>query len=66
MSFSNAKGLKSQLGYALVMTDVKGKFNVMQDCRSKFRRISRSIMAAEVHALVLRDDYAFLVPTSVE
>lgn len=41
--------------------DAEGRFNVIHYDSNKFRLIFRSVIAAEVQALFLGNDYAFLV-----
>ena len=65
-SFANAEGMKSQLGYVIAMVDDKGRCNIIHYGSNKCRRIARSVMAAEVMALVLGYDVAFVVKDLVE
>ena len=65
-SFANATGMKSQLGYLLLLVDKHENCNVLHYGSDKCKRIARSVMAAELHALVLGFDYAFLVKDLVE
>ena len=65
-SFANAEGKKSQLGYVIAMVDDKGRCNILHYGSNKCKRIARSVMAAEVIALVLGYDVAFVVKDLVE
>lgn len=60
-SFANAKGLKSQSGYVIYLVDGQGKANIVHYGPNRFKRISRKVMAAEVHGLVLSFDYAYIL-----
>ena len=60
-SFANASGMKSQLGYILLMADDKGDCNVLHYASNRCKRVARSVMAAELFALVIGFDYAYLV-----
>lgn len=60
-SFSNAKGLKSQLGYVLVLVDSRSRGNIVHYGSNQCKRIARSVMASEIHALVLGFYMAYAV-----
>lgn len=53
-------GAKIQLGYVLIMTDDYGSCSILHYDSNNFRSIAISVMTAEVQALVLGFDYAFL------
>ena len=65
-SFANAEGLKSQLGYLILMADKNGNCNVLHYGSNKCQRVARSVMAAEIQALTLGFDYAFIVKDLVD
>lgn len=55
-SFANAPLLKIKLGYVIFMADKERRINIVQYGSCRRHRVSRSIMAAGVHALVLAVD----------
>lgn len=65
-SFSHAAGMKSHLGYAHQMVEATRACNILRFVSNKCQRIARSVMAAEVEALVLIFDYGFLVKDLVD
>ena len=65
-SFANAAGMKSQLGYLILMADDNGNCNLLHYGSNKCQRIARSVMAAEIQALVLGFDFAFLIKDLVD
>lgn len=58
-SLINARGLKSQVGFVIVMADGNGKCNIVHYGLSRFRRNTTSVKAREVHALILGFDNPF-------
>lgn len=60
-SFENARGLKNQLRFILLMFDEKGISNILYYCSSRCRRVTRSVMASEMDALVLEFDQEFAI-----
>lgn len=58
-SFANARGGKSQLGYIVAMVDGTGRANIIHFASNRCRRVTRSVMASEIHALVIGFDNAF-------
>lgn len=65
-SFGNAAGLKSQLGYLIMMVDSDDNCNIVHYGSNRCKRVARSVMAAEIQALVLGFDYAFVVKDLIE
>lgn len=65
-SFANARGLKSQLGYIIALVDDDGNCNIIHWGSNRCRRIARSVLAAEVHGLVLGFDYVFIIQKLAE
>lgn len=59
-SFANADNYKSQIGFVLVLTDASGNANIIHYGSSRCKRVTRSVMAAEVHALIYGFDNAYL------
>lgn len=65
-SFANNKDLTSQLGYVIVLADAQGNANLIHWQSVKCRRVTRSVLASELYALVLGFDVsAVLKSTSV-
>lgn len=60
-SFANAAGLKFQIGYVLLIVNAEERCNVLHYGITKCICIARSVMAAEVQALVHGSDYVYLV-----
>lgn len=58
-SFASAKGLRSQLGFLIMLSDEDGNTNVLHYRSSRCKGITGSVMAAEVHALILGFDQAY-------
>ena len=65
-SFANAEGMKSQLGYLILMVDAAGNCNIVHYGSNRCKRVVRSVMAAEVQALVLGFDFSFVVKDLIE
>lgn len=64
-SFANAADFKSQLGYVLLMVDGTGKAHILHYGSSRRRRFTRSVMAAEIHALFYGFDNAYMAKDMV-
>ena len=60
-SFSNTPDLKSQLGFLIVLADSSGRANLLHFASHKSRRVTRSVMGAEVLAFADGFDFAFLL-----
>lgn len=52
-SFGNARKEKSQLAYVVILADKDDHENIIHYASTRCRRITRSVMASEIHALVL-------------
>lgn len=57
-SFANANKLKSQLGFFGVLCDKHGRGNIVHYGSTTCKRVARSVMSAELHALVYGFDNA--------
>lgn len=55
-SFANNKDLTSQIGYVMVLADAAGNANVLHWQSVKCKRVTRSVLASELYALVLGFD----------
>lgn len=60
-SFTNSRGLKYQLSYVIALADDNYKANIFHYGSNLCKRVARSLMAAEVHGLVLGFYYAYIV-----
>ena len=60
-SFANNVDLKSQLGYLILLVDGSNKCNILHYGSNRCKRVCRSVMAAELHALTLGFDYAIII-----
>lgn len=60
-SFANCANLKSQIGFILVLADKFGSANIIHYGSSRCRRVTRSVMAAEIHGLIYGFDNAYVV-----
>ena len=65
-AFANNKDLSSQLGYVIALRDASGKCNVVHWSSSKCRRVTKSVLAAELYALVLGFDVASCIKATVD
>jgi len=59
-SFANADKLKSQIGFVLVLADGSNNANILHYGSSRCKRITRSVMAAEIHGLIYGFDNAYV------
>lgn len=60
-SFSNTHGLRSQLEFVLILTEAAGICNILHYERNHCQRMVRSVLAAEVHGLVLGFNYSVIL-----
>lgn len=65
-SFANARNLRSQIGFVLMMVDNDGVANIIHYGSSRCKRVTRSIMAAEIHGLVYGFDQTYVVREALE
>lgn len=65
-SFANAAKLKSQIGYVLVLVDKDNRANIIHYGSSRCKRVTRSVMAAEVHGLMYGFDSDFIAKDMLE
>jgi hypothetical protein len=59
-SFANASNLASQLGFVVCLVDDGGNANIVHYGSQRCKRVTRSVMAAEFHALSYGFDQAFV------
>lgn len=60
-SFANTKVLHSQLVFVSVMAGQHGRWNILHFSSVKCKHVTRSVMAAEMHGMVLGFNHAFVV-----
>lgn len=56
-SFSNARGPLIQLGYIILLVYAAGNCKIMHYGSNRCQPVVQSVLAAELHALVLGSDY---------
>ena len=59
-AFGNGEKLNSQLGFILLLVDGNNDANIIHYGSTKCRRVARSVLAAELHALIYGFDQAYL------
>lgn len=59
-SFSNSKESTSQLGLVIIIADKNGNVNIIDYLSIRCRKVTRGVMAAELHALILGFDLAYI------
>ena len=60
-SFGNTADLSSQIGYIVLLVDSTGRANILHYGSKRCRRVTRSVMAAELLSLVTGFDQAYTV-----
>lgn len=65
-SFGNEKVLQSQLGFLILLCDEQGNANIVHNGSRRCKRVTRYVMAAEIHSLVIVFDYEFVIRDMVE
>lgn len=58
--------MKSQIGCQILKVDKHNNCNILHNGSNKCQRIARSVMGAEIQALVLGFDFAFLEQYLIE
>lgn len=61
-SFANNRDLSSQIGYVIVLADKTGKANILHWSSIKCKRVTRSVLGAELYALA----HGFDMGTSIK
>lgn len=59
--FENAQRMKTQLGYAIMLVDAIGTEKLVHFGSNRFRRVTRSVVASEVHVLVFGFYFAYVI-----
>jgi hypothetical protein len=65
-SFANNKDLSSQIGYVIVLADDKDNANVIHWSSTKCKRVTRSVLASELYAMVAGFDTGFVLKATIE
>lgn len=65
-SFANNKDLSSQIGYIIVLADSKGNANIIHWSSIKCKRVTRSVLASELYALVHGFDIGAALKATIE
>jgi len=65
-SFANNKDLSSQIGYILVLADSTNKANIIHWTSIKCKRVTRSVLASELYAIVTGFDIGAAIKATVE
>lgn len=65
-SFANADRYASQLGFVICLVDYTGTANILHYGSQRCKMVTRSVMAAELHALSYGFENAFVAKTMVE
>lgn len=65
-SLANSLNMKSQLGFVLLVIDETGRENVIHYGSNRCKRVTRSFMASDLHALVLGYDSSYTIQHLVE
>lgn len=58
---ATVRGLLSQRGYMIMLTDSQGRSNFINYGSSRCKRVTWSVMAAKVHALILGLDQTYAI-----
>lgn len=64
--FANNKDLSSQIGYFIVLVDGKDKANIIHWSSTKCKRITRSVFASELYAMVAGCDTGSVLKATIE
>src|SRR6266480_2395057 len=65
-SFANNKDLSSQIGFVIVLTDKNNQTNVIHWSSIKYKRITRSVLAAELYAMAYSFNKGMVIKTTIE
>ena len=65
-SFANSDNLSSQMGFVIVIADGQNNANILHYGSKKCSRVTRSVMAAELLALVNGFDHAFVIQHTLQ
>lgn len=65
-SFANADNLKSQIDFVLVLADGSDNANIIHYGSSRCKRVTRPVIAAELHALIYGFDNAYVAKEVID
>jgi hypothetical protein len=65
-SFTNNKDFSSQIGYVVVLADASGTTNILHWSSIKCKRITRSVLASELYAMVHGFDIGASIKATIE
>jgi hypothetical protein len=66
VSFANNRDLSSQIGYILVLADVKGRVNILHWSLVKCKRVTRSVLASKLYLIAHRFDIGASVKSTIK
>ncbi len=58
--------MSSQIGFVLVLADIAGNTNILHQTLIKCKRVTRSILASELYAIVYRFDTSTLIKSIIK
>jgi hypothetical protein len=65
-SFANNRDLSSQIGYILVLADGTGCANIIHWSSTKYKRVTRSILASELYGMAYGFNMGALVKSTID
>ena len=65
-SFANNTDLSSQIGYVMLLADASDKANILHWSSTKCKRVTRSVLAAELYAMSAGFDMASCLKSTIE
>ncbi len=65
-SFTNNKDLSSQIGFIIMLADRNNQANVIHWSSIKCKRITRSVLAAELYAMVHSFNKGIVIKTTIK
>ena len=65
-SFANNRDLSSQIGYVLVLVDGTGYTNIIYWSSTKYKRVTRSVLASELYSIAYGFDMGTLVKSIID
>ena len=64
--FANNRDLSSQIGYILVLVDGTGYTNIIYWSSTKYKRVTRSVLASELYGMAYGFDMGALVKSIID
>ena len=65
-SFANNTDLSSQIGFVIVLADASGKANIIHWSSTKCKRVTRSVLAAELYRIAHSFNIAAAVKSTID